>query len=101
MTGGFHDAFIAEERMQEDGRLYLKFDGTWGCNIEVWFWGDLDYNNPVVEPEDGDPYWYDSTIIQQDGFIYFVDDDVSSIEQIRPGHFHFKARHMQYRIIPN
>lgn len=48
-----------------------------------------------------DPYWNDSTIILHDGFIYFVDDEITSIDQIRLGHCHFKAQHMQYRIIPN
>ena len=27
-SGGFHDARIAEEKLQDDGSLYLRFDGT-------------------------------------------------------------------------
>ncbi len=38
-SGGFHDARIAKEELQQDGTLYLRFDGTWGCEVEVWLWG--------------------------------------------------------------
>ena len=36
VSGGFHDARIAKEELLQDGTLYLRFDGTWGCEIEVW-----------------------------------------------------------------
>ena len=36
--GALDDARIAKEELQEDGVLYLSFDGTWDCEIEVWFW---------------------------------------------------------------
>ena len=29
VSGGFHDAHIAKEELQEDGTLYLRFDGIW------------------------------------------------------------------------
>lgn len=41
-SGGFHDARIAKEELQQDGTLYLRFDGTWGCEIEIWLWEDLE-----------------------------------------------------------
>lgn len=76
----FHDARIAKEELQDDGTLYLRFDGIWGCEIEVWFWGDLDYDISSRDPETCDPYWFGLTVILQDGFVYFVDDDdMSSI----------------------
>ena len=49
VSGGFHDAFIAEKKESENS-LYLLFDGTWGCKIEVWFEGD----EPVTETVDND-----------------------------------------------
>ena len=36
VSGGYHDARIAKEELLQDGTLYLRFDGTWGCEIEVW-----------------------------------------------------------------
>lgn len=100
-SGGFHDARIAKEELQDDGTLYLRFDGTWGCEIEVWFWGDLDYDISSRDSETCDPYWFGSTVILQDGFVYFVDDDDMTVDKITSGYCYFKARHMKYRIIPN
>lgn len=100
-SGCFHDARIIKEELQDDGTLYLRFDGTWGCEIEVWFWGDLDYDTSSRNPEICDPYWFGSTIILRDGFVYFVDDDDMTVEKIQPGYCYFIARHMKYRIIPN
>ena len=98
---GFHDAFIKEEKLQEDGRLYLLFDGVWGCMIEIWFWGDLEYDTSSRNPEEYDPYWFGSTVIQKDGFIYFVDDDNMTVDQITNAYCWFKARHMKYHVIPD
>lgn len=99
-TGGFHDACIRQQEIREDGTLYLRFDGTWGCEVEVWFWGDVEYDTSSRDPEYYDPYWFGSTVILQDGFVYFVDDDDMTVDKITSGYCYFKARHMKYRIIP-
>ena len=99
-SGGFHDARIVKEELQDDGTLYLQFDGTWGCKIEMWFSYDLEYDTSSRDPETDDPYWYGSTIILQDGFVYFVDEEDMTVDKIKKGHCYFKARHMKYRIIP-
>ena len=100
-SGGFHDARIAKEELQQDGTLYLRFDGTWGCEIEVWLWGDLEYDTSSRNPDHCDPYWQGSTILQKDGFLYLIDEDDMTVEQIGKGYCYFKARHMKYRIVPN
>lgn len=100
-SGYFHDARIVEEKLQDDGKLYLLFDGVWGCSIEMWFWGDLEYDTSSRDPEEYDPFWYDSTIILQDGFIFFVDDDDMTVDKITKDCCYFKARHMKYHIIPD
>lgn len=100
-SGYFHDARIAEEKLQDDGSLYLLFDGVWGCSIEVWFWDDLEYNTSSRDPEKHDPYWYGSTIILQDGFVFFVDDDNMTVDKITEDYCYFKARHMKHHIIPD
>ncbi len=99
-TGAFHDARIVEEELQDDGTLYLRFDGTWGCEVEVWLWGDLEYDTSSRDPEKWDPYWFGATVLMQDGFIYFIDDDDMTVDQINQSYCYFKARHMKYRIIP-
>ena len=37
----------------------------------------------------------------QDGYIYLVDEEELSVEQISEGYCWFKARHMKYHIIPD
>ena len=100
-SGGFHDAFIAKEELMEDDTLYLLFDGTWGCKIEVWFWGDLKYDTSSRHSDEYDHFWFGSTVILQDGFVYLIDDDGMTVNNIGPGYCYFKARHMKYRIIPD
>ena len=100
-SGGFHDARIAKEKLEQDGTLYLKFDGTWGCEIEVWLSGDLEYDTSTRNPTEYDPYWFGSTILLENGFIYFVDEDDMTVEDIGQEYCYFKARNMKYRIIPN
>ena len=100
-SGGFHDARIAKEELLQDGTLYLRFDGTWGCEIEVWFSGDLEYDTSSRNPDNYDPYWLGSTIILKDGFVYFVDEEDMTVDRISEGYCYFKARHMKYRIIPD
>lgn len=99
-AGYFHDARIAEEHIEEDGTLHLHFVGTWGCEVDLWFSGDLDYDTTSRDPEETDPYWYDSSIILQDGFVYFVDEENMTVEKIDHSYCYFKARHMRYKITP-
>ena len=80
---------------------YLLFDGTWGCKIEVWFRGDLEYDTSSRPSAEYDQFWLGSTVILQDGFVYLIDDDDMTVDKIGPGYCYFKARHMKYRIIPD
>lgn len=100
-AGWFHDAFISEEKLLDDGTLYILLDGVWGCKVEVWFSGDVEYDISSRNPDEYDPYWYGSTILMQDGYIYFVDEDDMTVDEIGKGYCWFKARHMKYHIIPN
>ena len=54
----FHDAYIEEQKMIGDDELYIRFEGVWGCSIEVWFSGDLEYDTPGRDPNICDPHWY-------------------------------------------
>ena len=99
-AGCFHDAFIEKEEMQEDGKLYVLFDGIWGCKVEMWFWGNLEYDTSSRD-EYGDKWWMDSSILFEDGFIYLIDDKGITVDKISKGYCYFKARHVQYHIIPD
>ncbi len=100
VSGGFHDAFIAEKKESENS-LYVLFDGTWGCKIEVWFEGEVSYDISSRNPEKFDPYWFGSTVAIDNGFVYLIDDEDVSVNDISPNHCWFKARTMKYRVIPN
>ena len=100
-TDCFNNARITKEIMQDDGTLYLRFDGVCGCEVEVWFWGDVEYDTSSRDPEVYSPYWYGSTVIMENGFIYFVDDEDMTVDEISNDYCYFKARHMKYHIIPN
>ena len=59
VSGGFHDAFIADIK-QNDDSLYILFDGTWGCKIEVWFEGDISYDASSRDSGKWDPIGWEA-----------------------------------------
>ena len=100
VSGDFHDAII--EKINNDGNvLYVLFDGVWGCKIEMFFEGDVSYNTDSRNPKQYDPYWQGSTMILQDGYLYFVDEMDMKVEDIKEGYCWFKAQNIRYHIIPN
>lgn len=96
-----HDAHIIREERLDDGSLYIRFDGTWGCEIEIWFWDDLEYDSSSRDPQYSDPYWFDCTLLLQDGFVYLIDEENVTVDMIKKGYCYFKARHMKYHVIPD
>ena len=58
VSGYFHDACIEKLEESKNNSLYVLFDGTWGCSIEIWFEGDVSYNTDSKNPEIYDPYGY-------------------------------------------
>ena len=101
VAGGFHDAHIEICSQQDDGTLYVRFEGVWGCSIEMWFWDDVSYCIESRDPEENDPYWYSSSIFLHGGYIYLVDESEMTAEQINDNYCWFKAKHMKYRVIPD
>ncbi len=101
VSGGFHDAWIQSCTRQDDGMLYIHFDGTWGCEIDVWFWDDVSYCTKCRDPDEWDPYWYASSVFFRDGYIYLVDEADMSTEPIDDNYCWFRAKHMKYRVIPD
>lgn len=95
-TGNFHDACIEEQRVLEDGRLYLKFNGIWGYQVEIWFWEDLEYCSKSRNPECCDPYWSCSTLILKKGYVYFVNDMIE-VEKITDEFTMIKNYKRRYR----
>lgn len=99
-SGGFHDAYIENCEMKGN-ELYVLFAGVWGCEIEMWFSGDIEYSIASRDPEYSDPCWYGSTMLIEHEFIYFVDEDDRKVEDINNQYCWFKARNVTYHIKPN
>lgn len=99
VAGRFHDAYISKLEESEN-ELYVYFKGMWGCDIEVWFSGEVSYDTSSRNPEEFDPYWGDSTVFFHDGFVYLIDDEYATVENAKDGWCWFKARHMKYHVIP-
>lgn len=99
-SGGFHDAHIAEIK-KDHNSIYILFEGTWGCKVEVWFEGEAACDTTCKDPEIYDPYWYSSTVTIENGFIYLIDEENVSAKDITPDHCWFKAKSMKYKVIPD
>ena len=97
----FHDARIKEMGVLDDGTLHVILDELWGCNLEIWFWGDVDYCKINMEDDDVDQFWLCGSVRIQDGFIFLVDDISWEPVDLDDRYCWFKARHMRYHIIPD
>ena len=97
---GFHDAYIKEFKEENDS-LYILFDGTWGCKIELWFEGNISYSTESRDPEEYDPCWSDSTLLMSNGYVILVDDENMTEDDIGKGFCWFKGNKLKYHIIPD
>ena len=101
VSGHFHDARIKQIEDTND-KLHIIFDDVWGCNIEMWFSGDVSYDISCRNPAVYDPYWLGSVMIIANGFIYFIDDEDATIEDAAGDNYcWFKAREVKYHVIPD
>lgn len=98
-VGGFHDGKISEIKQTGDV-LYVAMTDIWGCNLEMWFEGDTEYDISSRNPELYDPYWGGGTIFFHEDHIYLVDDEYATIANVTNGWCWFKARKMKYHLIP-
>lgn len=100
VSGEFHDARILESQLLDDGTLKVTFDGLWGCNMEMFFSGNLSYCTESRNPEYWDPYWLGSSMYIDNNMIVFVDDEDVELEDISDDYCWFKAEKVIYHIIP-
>ena len=73
-------------------RLYMR---------EMWFTGDAAYDMSSRSDDAADPYWYDSTMLMENGFIYLVDAENVTAKDIDSKYCWFKARKVTYHVIPD
>lgn len=99
VAGWFHDGYIEKCEKVSDDELYVLFYDIWGCKIEMWFSGDVSYC--IDSRSSCDEYWWnDSTMLIENGYIYFTDGSDMSISEIKDDYCWFKAKNVKYHIIP-
>ena len=100
VSGNLHDAYIKKCEKNND-EIYVLFDGVWGCQIELWFSGNVDFCIESRNPEINDPYWFGSTLIYENGYFYLVDEEDMKVSDITDAYCHFRGQHLRCRVIPN
>ena len=101
-AGGFHDGVIIKLEKRTDDLLYILFDGIWGCQIELFFRGNISFCIGNKDPEEDDPYWFSASLIRDaEGYFYLVDEEGVEPGEDLEGFCWFKGKALQYRVIPN
>ncbi|WP_343208026.1 hypothetical protein [Anaerolentibacter hominis] len=100
VTGGFHDAVISKLEQKQDGSVSVSFDGIWGCSVEIYFQGDVTYCTESRNPALHDPYWFDASVLMENGYFIFVDEENVSADVINDNYCWFRAKSMAYHLIP-
>ena len=104
-TRRFHDGYIDGGKEERDS-LYLRFTGLIGCDLELYFSGDVEHNIDSFSPDDFDPdifdtpEWYDVSIFFEDGYTYLVRGAVTKRSEIHGLNQYVRARNLKYRIVP-
>lgn len=100
VSGWFHDARILKIEKVETDTVKVTFDGVWGCNIEMLFDGNVSYCVESRDPDEYDPYWYDSKMFFDNNMIVFVDDEDVEPKDINDNYCWFRAEKVTYHVIP-
>lgn len=101
----FHDATLEsiryeynqDEESDEPSRVQVLFTGCWECDILLEFKTDVRIHFNVVESA---MYQImDSNILFHDGFVYWVDDHIESVDDIKEDFIYFRARSLAWKMI--
>ena len=92
VAGFFHDAYIAGVDYNEN-KLIVRFDGVWGCSIELFFEGDIlvHHNNITCI--------FSSSVFIKDGYVYFVDEEIDSNSELIDDFTYFRGKSLKWKVI--
>lgn len=97
LSWGFHDAYVDEIEANADTlRILLK--GVWGCNVEIWFVGDVQYDMSFRSDPRYSPYWDSGYVWLENGFIYLADEYEADVNKITKDTCWFRARSAKYTL---
>lgn len=98
ISDGFHDAFVSEcQKHTKTGDIRVLFAGLPGYRLELIFSGDAYCH--LHDPEEDEPWWFDSKIEYSNGYAYLIDSAEANISQIFNWSTDcFRAQKLAYRI---
>lgn len=100
----FHDSYV-KDMYTQSGKQYIRFNTTWGCDILFELEGDVETNLfkdfGHIPVGDDYPLIMDSTILFENGLIYWIDDQsVKNISDLGKDNFHyFCAKNVKWKLI--
>jgi len=100
VVGEFHDGLIKKIIMSKDGTLYVNMKGFWGCDLELWFSGNVTYNDRAEYKDVEVQWWNSGTILVEDGFIYLANGSIDSAAELDDEYIWFRAKSLKYHVIP-
>ena len=99
----FHDATLKsisyelKENYYDPSCVRVLFTGCWECDIILEFKKDVlihfNYDDNTM------PDIMDSNILFHDGFVYWVDDCIESVDNITEDFIYFRARSLAWKMI--
>ena len=104
VAANFHDSYV-KNMYVKDGKRYIRFDTTWGCEILFELDGNVDTNLfkdfGLVPIGDSYPIITDSSMFFENNLIFWVDDKtVKSCLDLDKSVFHyFCANTVKWKLI--
>ncbi len=99
----FHDAIInnisyeVKEVYKDPKVVQVLFTGCWDCDILLEFQSDVLIHFSIDENNSYEIM--DSNILFDDGYIYWVDDDIENIKEINDNYTYFRGRFLKWKSI--
>lgn len=101
---GFHDATFKSiryfrENYNDPSCVRVSFTGCYNCDIVLEFKKDVfihfNYDDNTI------PDILDSNILFHDGFVYWVNDSIKSVDDLTESYIYFRARSLAWKMITN
>lgn len=100
---GFHDSVLSNiiykynENFEEPSVVQVLFTGCWECDILLEFKRDVLIHFNVDDNNIGEIM--DSNILFDNGFIYWVDEYIKDVKEIKEEYIYFRARSLKWKMI--
>lgn len=98
---GFHDALIVDininngSNYDDSSTVEVTFSGCWGCNVTLLFQGDI-LVHYLLDDECSNEI-FDSSILFENEYIYWVDGSINNVTQLKDYHTYFRAKSLKWK----